>query len=138
MRSISEERTEAWGFLEAGRQQNHRLFSWESWEEVRRWLLPWDMQEWSSHLQLPPFSEPKRLGDFSINTALWKARAQIQFTTITESPPSHQKLSPNSVKHPCRSPCAKAKTIILKTKTANLQRAMLRFCYQKGSAAQCT
>lgn len=83
------------------------------------------------------FSEPKRLGDFSISTALWKPRAQTQFTTITESPPSHQKLSPNSVKHPCRSPCAKAKTIILKTKTANLQTAMLRFCYQKGSAAQC-
>ena len=67
--------------------------------------------EWS--FTVTPFSEPKRLGDFSISTALRKPGAQIQFTTITESPPSHQKLSPSSVKHPCRSPCVEAKTITL-------------------------
>lgn len=40
--------------------------------------------------------------------------------------------APLQTHHQCQS-----KNNYFKTKTANLQTAMLRFCYQKGSAAQC-
>lgn len=79
MRNVLKKRKETWHFLEASRQGNHPPFLWESRGKVEVVLIL--RAEQSS--MVSPFSEHKRLEDFSISTTFWKRRAQIKFNVVT-------------------------------------------------------